>query len=90
MTGKELRKKLKRLFKKLDLDDVEIETFDIGRMYICNVNLDTLYEDKTLTNEERDLIWDNRKHYCIRFDKDKGSFYAEDLRHDRKNANRIY
>lgn len=87
MTGKEYRKQLKKLFKKLDLDDIEIGPSDIGGLYICNVNLDALFDDETLSYEERNKIWDDRRHYVIKYDKVEKHLYAEDLRQTR---NRIY
>ena len=87
MTGKEFRKQLKRLFKKLDLDDIEIDVANLSVLYICDVNLDKLFEDEKLSYEERDKIWDSRNKYAIRYDKDEKSLYAEDIRQKR---NRIY
>ena len=88
MKGKEFRKELKRLFKKLELDDIEIGVSDISALYICNVNLDALFEDETLSYEERDQIWGSRKKYVFRYDKDEKRLYAENVKP--KKDTRIY
>ena len=89
MTGKEFRKQLKRLFKKLELDDIEIGISDISSLYIDNVNLNKLYEDEALSIEERNLIWDSRKKYVFRYDKDEKRLYVENIK-PKNTTDRIY
>lgn len=84
MKGKEFRKELKRLFKKLELDDIEIGVSDISALYIWNV----IFEDETLSYGERDQIWGSRKEYVFRYDKDEKRLYAENVK-PKKNT-RIY
>ena len=89
MTGKEFRKELKRLFKKLDLDDIEIGISNISVLYVDSVNIHKLYDDESLSKEERDRIWEDRRQYCLRYDKDEDKLFAED-RKPVKEYNRIY
>ena len=90
MTGKEFRKALKKLFKELDIDDHEIGLNSGSIMWVNNVNLHRLYEDKTLSDADRDKIWDNRVTYQIRMENgdDAKTLYAEVNQHN-KNVVKI-
>lgn len=77
MTGKQFRKKLKKLFKELDLDEKEIELTTIGSVLsVGDVNLTKLYnevEDK----DEIDRIWDGRTKYRFKISEDEQTIYVE-------------
>ena len=88
MTGKEFRKELKRLFKKLELDDIEIGVSNLSVLLVDSVNLSKLYDDDSLTREERDRIWEDRKQYRIEYDRDEDKLYAEERKPVKRN--RIY
>lgn len=78
MTGKEFRKQLKRLFKKLELDDIEIGVSTVSILFVDDINRNKLYNDDSLTREERDRIWKDRRQYMIGYDRNEDKLYAED------------
>ena len=88
MTGKEFRKQLKSLFKKLELDDIEIGVSDFSALLVDNVNINKLYDDVSLTREEREKILEDRKQYRIKYDSNEDKLFAEDRKPVKKD--RIY
>jgi len=74
MTGKEFRKALKELFKKLDLDDKEIHVSSGQFLMFNDVNLSKFDNCKDM-----DAAWDDRVTYIFRLKDgdDAKTMYAE-------------
>jgi len=83
MTGKQLRKKLKVLFKELNLDDKEIELTTVGWfLSVGDTNLKKLY-DEIEDRNEIDRIWDRRTKYRFKISDDEQSIYVETVSYDK-------
>lgn len=77
MTGKQFRKKLKVLFKELNLDDKELELSTIGSVLVVgDINLTKLYNEVE-DRDEIDRIWAGRTKYRFKISEDEQSIYVE-------------